>query len=150
MNKKLIFALLTSLFILSGCSQNSNETIESPKYKKETRCVLENYKPETNSDGIIEYAFSIRIFYNKLDDKEAYLKNYSYTTFNSWDNAKKYYDNHKNEYKDLDVELSEENVDTDNTGDITTYTEGVEENTPRKIIEEQKTKGFICTTSNNE
>jgi len=148
MNKKLIFTILISLFVLSGCSQNSNEEAkeETLKYEKETECTLANYTPETNSDGIVSYSFSLTLFYDDLDDNTTYMENNSYITFNSWNNAKKYYDNHKEEYKDLNMELDEENIDTDNRSDITIYKKGTEKNSPRTIIEEQKNQGFTCNT----
>lgn len=154
MNKKLIFILLILIGILTGCSQNKNSTKGSQyfedekelKYEKETECSLANYTYDNNSDGIISSNFSITLFYNNLDDSTTYMENNGYITFNTWDNAKKYYNNHKDEYSDLNMELDEENIDTDNTGDITFYSQEVEENSPRNIIEEQKSKGFTCTT----
>lgn len=140
----LVFSLMV---LITGCS-NKNEKNEdnTPTFIKDTVCNMTNYTVKNDPDGISNYEFSMHIYYNDLDDDQAYLETFSLLGFNSWNEAKKYYDKNKEEYKDLNIQLSEEDIDTDNTGTITTSTEGIEKNTPRQIIEEQKSEGFECNT----
>ena len=145
MKKTLI--ICTIIFLISGCStKNSKDNTITPTFTKDTVCNMTNYTIKNDPDGISSYEYTIHIYYNNLDDKQTYLETFSLLDFNSWNKAKTYYDKHKEEYQDLNIELSEEDIDTDNTGTITTSTEGIEKNSPRQIIEEQKNNGFECNT----
>lgn len=143
---KKLLSILLIVCLLTGCKDEENQEDVITTFTRETTCELNNYTVENDPNGISSYSFTMHIYYNTLDDDETYLENYATLNFNSWNEAKIYYDENKEKYKDLDMTLSEEDIDTDNTGTVSSLTMGIEENTPRIIIEEQKNQGFECNT----
>lgn len=148
--KKAIIVFMT-LILITGCGNKNKQNEDStPTFVKNTTCSMINYAIKNDPDGISNYEFTMHVYYNNLDDEQAYLETFGLLEFNSWNEAKIYYGQYKQEYKNLNIELSEEDIDTNNIGTITLSSAWLEKNTPRNIIEEQKNKGFECTTYDEE
>lgn len=151
MNK--FFTLLIAVIFLTGCSSEKNTTVkeEQEKYNYTTTCTLSNdYDKNENEYNIRSTFFSIDFCYNTLDDKEVVEFMSSTIDFDSWQDAKTYYDKFKDEYKGISFELSDEDIDTVSVGYIDTSDYAIEKMTPREAIEEQKKQGYECETKNNK
>lgn len=108
----------------------------------ETRC--ENfhswYKPR--EDGVTATGFQISFYYNDLEDDKTYEEFYGIIYFDNMENAENYYNELKHDENGYELEIKE---NEDGTPMITVYDNALENETPKKMIEEQKKEeDFTC------
>lgn len=157
-NSKIILIVMAIVCILCvGCENKEtgksvNDILNEYKYK--TKCRYSVYSFSDNNDILKEHNMeswysALDIAYDDLDDKVSVVHLYNKFEFNNWQKAKEYYDDNIEEWKETkqEAELSEENIDSESSGEITVTKLYKEKSTPRSIIEEQKEAGYTCKTT---
>lgn len=138
--KKMLVVLIT-VIALAGCSNSSKEKTELT-LQKETRCENTNIWSVPDENGITSSSLSMSIYYNSLNDEKTYEEFFGIIYFDTMENAKNYYENVKDEYTDFEIEIKKSD---DDTPMISLYGTSIENDTPKNVINNQKTQdGFTC------
>lgn len=136
----IIFVIILGLIIYFIFFNKPKEQTVTLKY--ETRCENFNswYKPR--EDGVTSTGFQISFYYDDLDDNKTYEEFYGIIYFDNMENAENYYNELKYDENEFELEIKQ---DEDGTPMITMYDTALENETPKKVIEEQeKEEDFTC------
>ena len=121
---KKILILLIFILLITGCSSNSqeeeeNNTIESSEFDKinsnyTTYCSItyddSGLDDEYRSEKVIGMSFYVIFKYDSLDSDTFYMKEQIKTNFESYDDALKYKEKHRDKFKGWTMN-AEKNVD---------------------------------------
>ena len=137
--KKKITLVLLSLFFVTGCDNEKTVSYktESKKYQKEIQCSMQNLNIE--ADNGMKAFYLLSYFSYNEDDEEFLNMNAMNIKFNSYNEARSFYELNKEEYftgYKCELKKKEKEIDC--------IMLGIEKEDVKKAVQEAKESGFIC------